>query len=136
VERIKENADAEFSILWKTSRENGRPLSGLSDELSARILEVTAGVEASSLFDDTTLLSNVIPLHVPSALIGAVGGIERLLDHLPRPYLKAIFARTIARRFVYEYGVEPSYEDYRLFVDRLRSAPSDRSIAGDRVRPT
>jgi len=135
VERIKENADAEFSILWKTSRENGRPLSGLSDELSARILEVTAGVEASSLFDDTTLVSNVIPLHVPSALIGAVGGVERLLDHLPRPYLKAIFARTIARRFVYEYGVEPSYEDYRLFVDRLRSAPPDRSIAGDRVRP-
>jgi glutamate dehydrogenase len=128
IARIKENADAEFSILWKTNRKISLPLSELSDELSARILEVTNGVEDSSLFEDAQLVANVIRLHVPESLVKKLG-IEELLRNVPRSYLKAIFARTIARRFVYEYGIEPSYENYRIFIDRLRLIPEGETNA-------
>ena len=120
IARIKENADAEFAILWRTHRETGIPFSELSDHLSARILEVTEGVEESTLFDDERLLANVLRLHLPISLIEHLG-MEKILEQVPRSYLRAIFARTIARRFVYEFGIEPSYENYRLFIDRLRS---------------
>jgi glutamate dehydrogenase len=130
IARVKENADAEFSILWKTNRDTGVPLSELSNHLSARILEVTNGIEKSALFEDEQLLANVLRLHVPESLTRKIG-IDALLQHVPRSYLKAIFARTIARRLVYEYGIEPSYESYRMFVDRLRSLGEQTALEGD-----
>ncbi|HUX14459.1 MAG TPA: NAD-glutamate dehydrogenase domain-containing protein [Spirochaetia bacterium] len=130
IDRIKENADAEFGILWSTNRETGTPISELSDHLSARILEVTAGIENSTLFEDAELVSAVLRLHVPESLIARLG-MSLLLEKVPRPYLKAIFARTIARRFVYEYGIEPSYESYRLFIEQLRATPAGRERRDD-----
>lgn len=119
---IRTNADAEFGILWKTHKETGTPISILSDSLSARILELTRDIASSRLDDDQTLRRNVLSLHVPPALLEAVG-LEALESRIPGSYLRAIFARTVARELVYEYGILPGYEAYRLFIERLRSAP-------------
>jgi glutamate dehydrogenase len=119
---IRTNADAEFSILRRTHNETGTPISELSDRLSARILELTREIDSSGLYEDRVVRRNALALHLPPSLRETIG-IERLEQRIPESYLRAIFARTVARELVYEYGISPGYEAYRLFIERLRNAP-------------
>jgi hypothetical protein len=41
------------------------------------------------------------------------------MERLPESYQKAILARSIASSFVYEYGLDAGFEDYRQYVEDL-----------------
>lgn len=117
--RIRSNADAEFAILWKLRHETGRTITELSDLLSDRILEVTTAIELSQLFEDARLVRNVLETYIPRR-IRESAGFDAVLETIPRSYLKAAFARAIAARFVYRFGIDPGYEEYRRFIEELR----------------
>ncbi|MBN8216505.1 MAG: NAD-glutamate dehydrogenase [Spirochaetes bacterium] len=127
VERIQENALREFDCLWRMREKTGRPLSELSDRLSEKVNELTDDIEASDLFDDPALRRAMLSLHAPRCLVAAIG-LEALQERLPVHYQRAILARAIASRFIYESGIEPGYEDYRRYYARLKNG-------GDAARP-
>ncbi len=115
---IKRNAKMEFEILWKTHQKTGTPLTKLSDNLSEKIVQMAALVEASDLFDDCEIRSKVIERHVPPSLLELLG-MNTILKRLPANYQKAIFAKILASGFIYAYGDNFSPEDYRLYIKNI-----------------
>lgn len=113
---IKGKAHDEFEILWKLHAETGRAISDLSDDLSQKINEITSSIEISDLFNDKKLRVSVLLSHIPASLVKLVG-IEKIMTRIPLNYQKAIFARRIADGFVYKYGLNGGYEEYRRFIN-------------------
>jgi glutamate dehydrogenase len=117
---VVSKADMEFDLLWKTHARTGTPYSELSEAVSRTINEITGTIEDSSLFANVAVRRSALRLHVPPALVEVVG-LEVLLERLPGSYLKAIIARSVASTFVYRFGIDAGFEDYRLFIEELAS---------------
>ena len=124
IEIVKAKADAEFEALWRLRETEGRPISELSDTLSEKINEITTAVETSDIFDDLGLRRAVLSSHIPQCLVKAAG-MDALMKRIPLNYQKAIFARTVASGFIYRYGINAGYEDYRRHIGSL-AAPSSK----------
>jgi glutamate dehydrogenase len=118
IEAIRRKADLEFELLWRTHARTGIPLSELSEEVSRRINEITGSIQDSSLFAHNEVRRNSLRMHAPAILIDRVG-LEALMERLPESYQRAILARSIASSFVYEYGLDAGFEDYRQYVEDL-----------------
>lgn len=116
---VRTKSRAEFEVLWRLAAETKRPISELSDLLSAKINEITAAIVASDLFADTTLRAAVLTKHVPVSLVVLIG-MKAVMERVPVNYQKAIVARTVASTFVYTYGISPGYEDYRAYLATFR----------------
>ena len=56
--------------------------------------------------------------HVPAVLQEKVG-MDALFSRVPQSYQKAIFARSVASGFIYRFGVDAGFEDYRRYVEEL-----------------
>jgi glutamate dehydrogenase len=111
-------AELEFELLWQSHRTDGRPLSELSERVSAKINEITRSIEESALFENDALRASAFRMYVPETLLAKVG-LEALFARLPVSYQKAIFARSVASGFVYRFGIDAGFEDYRRFVEEL-----------------
>ncbi len=118
LEAIRRKADLEFDLLWKTRAATGAPLSELSETVSRKINEITIAIERSTLFANDAVRRNSLRMHVPAALVDKVG-LEGLMNRLPESYQRAILARSIASSFVYQYGLDAGFEDYRQYVEDL-----------------
>ena len=118
IEAIRHKADQEFGLLWRTHARTGIPFSELSEAVSRRINEITASIRDSSLFTHGEVRRNSLRMHAPAVLADKVG-LDLLMERLPESYQKAILARSIASSFVYEYGLEAGFEDYRQYVEDL-----------------
>jgi glutamate dehydrogenase len=118
IDALRRKADAEFDLLWKTRAATGAPLSELSESVSRRINEITDSIERSTLFSHEAVRRNSLRMHVPAALVEKVG-LEALMERLPESYQRAILARSIASSFVYEYGLDAGFEEYRQYVEDL-----------------
>jgi glutamate dehydrogenase len=117
---VTRRADQEFELLWKTHHDRGTPLSVLSETVSAKINEITKGIEESALFDTESVRRSAFRQHVPPTLLEQVG-MDTILSRVPGSYQRAIFARSVASGFIYRYGVEAGFEDYRRYVEELAS---------------
>lgn len=118
---IVDKADREFQLLWNSHCETKVPISILSDQVSARIIEITNEIEASELFSDPVVRETALRQHTPPSLLNLVG-ITALEQRVPESYQRAIVARRVASCFVYQYGLDASFEDYRQYVGALRQA--------------
>jgi glutamate dehydrogenase len=118
---VRAKAKAEFELLWRLHAETREPFSTLSDRLSDKINELTAAVAGSTLFASVQLRRNLLAMHIPKLLRQEVG-LDRLLERIPESYQRAICARTLASSFVYRFGINPGYEDYRQYVEELGQA--------------
>jgi glutamate dehydrogenase len=124
---IVRKADQEFDLLWKTHAKTGAPLSELSEGVSRKINDITRSIEESTLFANRPVRRGSLRMHIPPALTGAVE-LDILMERLPESYQRAVFARSIASSFVYRFGLEAGFEDYRQFIEGLASAGSMRSV--------
>lgn len=99
--KINENAAAEFSCIWKEhSRLQGsKARTIISDELSSKLNDLQAELEASDLFDDAASRRGVMKRAIPRTLVDTVG-LEELLKRLPEPYQRALFSSWVASHFV------------------------------------
>ncbi len=118
INRIKENARAEFNLLWKEHEETGIPFTLLTNKISKKINDITDSVYNSDLPRNTTLKEKVIEKYTPQTLIKLVG-IEKILKRVPENYLNAIVATKIAIDFVYKYGTEANEVDFYTYLRAL-----------------
>ncbi|KAI0345625.1 NADH-dependent glutamate dehydrogenase [Trametopsis cervina] len=118
--KINENAAAEFSCIWKEhSRLQGsKARTIISDELSSKLNDLQAELEASDLFDDAASRRGVMKRAIPRTLVDTVG-LEELLKRLPEPYQRALFSSWVASHFIYKYGVNGSSVDFFHFARDL-----------------
>jgi len=119
---VTRRADQEFELLWRTHAERGTPISVLSETVSEKIIEITRAIEGSALFDNAAVRRSAFRSHVPSALLEAVG-MEAVFSRVPLSYQRAIFARSVASAFIYRFGLEAGFEDYRRYVEELAETP-------------
>jgi glutamate dehydrogenase len=118
IDAIRRKADQEFGLLWRTRAATGAPLSVLSETVSSKINEITIAIERSTLYDSEAIRRNSLRMHAPPALVEKIG-LEDLMARLPESYQRAILARSVASNFVYQYGLEAGFEDYRQYVEEL-----------------
>lgn len=112
---IKRNASLEFEVIWKENKRKKTPRSILSDRISEKINRIKDSIYSSDLFEDKTLFRKVIECCCPPVIIKQVG-FENILQRVPDPYLKAIFASRLASRYVYEYGLDANEIDFFDFL--------------------
>jgi len=112
---IKRNASLEFEVIWKENKRKKIPRSILSDRISEKINRIKDSIYRSDLFEDETLFRKVIECCCPPVIIKQVG-FENILQRVPNPYLKAIFASRLASRYVYEYGLDANEIDFFDFL--------------------
>ncbi|KAI0792961.1 NAD-specific glutamate dehydrogenase [Irpex lacteus] len=119
-QKITENAAAEFHCIWKEHQrlQGAKARTIISDELSSKLNDLQAELEASDLFDDEASRKGVIRRAVPQTLVEKVG-LEELLKRLPEPYQRALFSSWVASHFIYKYGVNGSSVDFFHFARDL-----------------
>ena len=115
---IRRRADLEFELLWKTHEATGAPYSELSEAVSERINTITRSIEDSALFDNGKVRVNAFRLYVPSVLVETIG-MDAILARVPVSYQRALFARAVASSFIYRFGIEAGFEDYRRYTEEL-----------------
>ena len=115
---IRRRADLEFELLWKTHAATGAPYSELSEAVSERINTITGSIEDSALFDNAKVRDSAFRLHVPPLLVETIG-MPAILARLPVSYQRAIFARAVASSFIYRFGIDAGFEDYRRYTEEL-----------------
>ncbi len=118
LKRIRYNVRREFELLWREHKERKIPFSLLSDSLSRKINRLRDAVYGSDLSNRQGLFEGVIKRHIPAILLRRLG-MKEILERVPEAYLRAIFATTLARDFVYNYGLESLEVDFCRFVASL-----------------
>lgn len=100
-QKITENAASEFQCIWKEHQRVGgsKPRTLISDELSSKLNNLQAELEASDLFDDVPSRKGVMRRAIPKTLVEKVG-LDTLLKRLPEPYQRALFSSWVASHFV------------------------------------
>jgi glutamate dehydrogenase len=118
---ITRRADQEFDLLWRTHHERRIPISVLSETVSAKINEITTAIEGAALFENEAVRRAAFRLHAPAVLLELVG-MDAFQARVPMSYQRAIFARAVASGFIYRFGIEAGFEDYRRFVEDLAAS--------------
>lgn len=115
---IRQNARAEFDLLWRERERTGTPLTVLTNAVSQKINDITDAVFRSSLVRDASLRSRVLTDYTPPALLALIG-LKKIQERVPANYLNAIIATRMATLFVYGHGLATDEVDFLTFVDGL-----------------
>ncbi|KZS93784.1 NAD-specific glutamate dehydrogenase [Sistotremastrum niveocremeum HHB9708] len=118
--KISENAAAEFQCIMKEfdRLKGAKARTLISDELSSKLNDLQAELEASDLFDDVPSRRAVMKRAIPETLVEEVG-LDELLTRLPEPYQRALFSSWVASHYIYQYGVVASSVDFFHFIRAL-----------------
>jgi glutamate dehydrogenase len=104
IKRIEENARREFEALWR-ERSAGATNTETTDALSLQIFRLKGLLMSRSetLLGDPTLFRYLIKSYVPAPILELVT-IDDVLRRVPKNYLLAIAATTVASQFAYRVG--------------------------------
>jgi glutamate dehydrogenase len=116
---IRENATQEFMVIEKEQKKKGLPRAVLTDRLSDKINDVTDAIYASGLFKDGEFFRNAVKNCCPKVLMELIG-FEKLMQRIPEVYLKAIFASSLASRYVYSFGLDADEIDFYDYVKKFK----------------
>lgn len=107
---IETNAALEFECIWREhERAPDKPRSIISDELSRAIVELKDQImQADMLWNNSKVRGKVLSEAIPVLLQEKVGGLGVVVERLPEPYVRAMFASFLASRFIYSCGVAAS----------------------------
>jgi glutamate dehydrogenase len=119
IEKIKENARAEFELLYREWKQSGTPLTILSNQVSGKINQITDAVRESTLVRDPKIVHRVLESYTPRPLLDFLG-LDTILKRVPPSYIQAITATKIATDFVYGKGLRANEVDFADFITWLR----------------
>ncbi len=119
IKRIKQNARAEFELMWKEHNEKGIPFTYLTNMISKRINDITDSVYNSDLVNDSDFRKIIIERYTPKPLLDLVG-IDNILNRVPVNYLNAIVATKVATDFVYNYGLDADVVDFYKYLSGIK----------------
>ena len=117
---IQENASLEFEVIWRENAARGIPRSILSDKLSEKINQVTDAIYSSQLWQNENLFRNVIQCCCPQVLLEYIK-LDVLLQRVPVTYLRALFASSLASRYIYRYGLEANEIHFFEFLKEYQT---------------
>nr|AOE43328.1 glutamate dehydrogenase 2 [Rostrostelium ellipticum] len=115
---IEENARLEFDCIWRESTKSKTPRSILSDLISDKINSLNDSIQDSPLWDNAVLKNKIISAACPKVLLDLLG-VDKIVERVPVPYLKAIFGSYLASRFVYECGLSSPEFAFFTFIQKL-----------------
>eukprot|EP01013_Petalomonas_cantuscygni_P042164 TRINITY_DN757_c0_g1_i1.p1 TRINITY_DN757_c0_g1~~TRINITY_DN757_c0_g1_i1.p1 ORF type:complete len:1207 (+),score=392.20 TRINITY_DN757_c0_g1_i1:164-3622(+) len=109
---IRQNAADEYhAMAAEYIRGDGKsPRPVISDNLSRKInnMNMEVAAHADSLLErHPEALRRVLQRYLPPSLVAKLG-MERILERVPASYLRAIFAKHLASRYVYRFGSQGS----------------------------
>eukprot|EP00918_Siedleckia_nematoides_P103469 GHVU01225876.1.p1 GENE.GHVU01225876.1~~GHVU01225876.1.p1 ORF type:complete len:428 (-),score=113.23 GHVU01225876.1:1024-2136(-) len=118
--RVRENAFAEFESLWADGESGETPRCELSDVLSGKIVELRTDIrDADFLYNRPELREAVVRAAVPDMLMPGLIDYDTFMTRLPKEYLKALFATSLASRFYYRYGTKADQFAFFQFVNEV-----------------
>lgn len=98
---IKRNACNEFTALWNEGVRTGKARCDLTDILSSKIIRLKGDImNSNTLWDDVTLVRNVLHKAIPQSLQNLIS-IEEIIKRLPERYSRSMFASYLASTFYY-----------------------------------
>jgi len=121
---IESNARKEFECIYKENQKTGEPRCILTDKVSRKINELNDTIQASNLFDNTTIREIVLKAALPPTLLEKVR-IEDVLKRVPENYTKAIFGAYLSATFIYSRGL--SSNEFSFF-DFMRTLMENKSL--------
>jgi glutamate dehydrogenase len=119
LEIIRENARLEFDVIWNEHKRLGLLRSVLTDRISIKINAITDAIRESDLFKDNALFREVIECCCPRVLIEEIG-FDKIFQRVPHRYLEALFASSLASRYVYKHGLEANEIDFYGYLQEYR----------------
>lgn len=120
-DKIAENAEQEFEVLWREGIRTSTPRCKLTDLLSARIIQLKNELLSSPLlWKDEELQSVVLHKAIPKVLMPDFFDLKTLLKRVPESYMKAIFSSYLASRFYYSNGIDASSFAFLEFAYGLK----------------
>lgn len=123
---VVNNAESEFESLWSLKNDE-TTFTELSDKLSSAINKLSDELANSNELwnDDTEFRVAVLLDSLPDLLVKEVG-LKNILQRVPEPYLKALFACRLASRFVYSRGIESNPARFLEFILSIRREYKDK----------
>ncbi|CCF58634.1 hypothetical protein KAFR_0F00370 [Kazachstania africana CBS 2517] len=121
-QKIRFNAQQEFTQLWKVNQATGIPISEVSNTLSSTINKLNDDLVASEeLWLNDIKLRNYLLLNkiIPNLLI-EVAGPKKILENIPEAYLKVLLSSYLASSFVYANGIDVNIGKFLEFIGELR----------------
>nr|AOE43332.1 glutamate dehydrogenase 2 [Coremiostelium polycephalum] len=115
---IEQNARLEFECIWREHEKTKTPRSILSDLLSNKINSLNDSIQDSPLWDNQDLKRKILSAACPKVLLDFVG-VDKIIERVPVPYVKAIFGSYLASRFVYECGLSSPEFAFFTFIQKL-----------------
>ncbi|EFA75301.1 NAD+ dependent glutamate dehydrogenase [Heterostelium album PN500] len=115
---IENNARLEFECIWREHAKSKTPRSILSDLISDKINSLNDSIQDSPLWDNQDLKKKIISAACPPELLKLLG-VDKIVERVPVPYVKAIFGSYLASRFVYECGLSSPEFAFFTFITRL-----------------
>ena len=119
--KIVFNAQSEFEALWMLRGSTGEPITVLSDKLSKAINKLADELANSKeLWSDDQEFRNAVLIDaLPPLLLKSIG-IQNILQRVPEAYLRALFATSLASKFVYSRGVDSNPAKFLEFISLIR----------------
>src|SRR5690349_15316026 len=112
----------EFECIWNESLKANAPKAILSDTISFKIVELSSSIAESDLWDNESMRKKVLAEACPKVLLELLGGVDVVLNRVPASYLRAIFSRYLASRYVYKSGLAKNPEfAFFAFVQQFLS---------------
>jgi glutamate dehydrogenase len=116
---IRENARLEFDVIWREHERTRTPRSVLTDRISEKINAITDAINVSDLSEDEKLFKSVIECCCPRVLVAEIG-FDTILQRVPQRYLEALFAASLASRYVYTHGLKANEIDFYSYLEEYR----------------
>ncbi|KAL6944268.1 hypothetical protein ACO0RG_001000 [Hanseniaspora osmophila] len=122
--KIVHNAKLEFKQLYKINKQTKKPISELSNTLSAAINKLNDDlIDSDELFKNDLPFKQFLLIHkiIPSILfdISSQSHLE-VLDNIPENYLKAMLSDYLASNYVYQYGIDVNMGKFLEFIGGLK----------------
>ena len=114
---IKNNARAEFNLLWSEHEKSKIPFTHLTNRMSKKINDITDAVFNSDLPAQHNLREKIIAEYVPKPLLDLVGA-QTILKRVPAPYLDAIVASKVATNYIYHHGMDSNEIDFFNYMKK------------------
>ncbi|WBW72588.1 NAD-dependent glutamate dehydrogenase Gdh2 [Schizosaccharomyces osmophilus] len=103
-EIIQKNADLEFECLWENHKKQKLTFTSLSSKLSEMIVKLDNEIyNYEKLWSNKSFREFIIAKAIPKTLQRKIG-IDQVIERVPDAYLRAIFSKYLASRFVYRYA--------------------------------